>query len=128
MEIENITNSKFAFPCINSLIEKVPSNKISDLTPYQKNIELKVMVIKKVEKFKTKTNNLITKALIADNSGSLFANFFDEIGESLVEGDILYINNAYMTLYRELPVLYQGKQCIVLKIGEFFFPFKITQQ
>ena len=38
-------------------------------------------------------------------------------------GDILYINGAYTSLFKNKMILYEGKRGIKMKIGEYFFNF-----
>lgn len=66
---------------LNSLIFKEPSHKISSLKPHDKNLELKVIILDKVETVLIKNKqSTIHKFLIADQSGSMFMNLFDEKG------------------------------------------------
>jgi len=44
-------------------------------------------------------------------------------GEVLSPGDVIYITGAYCTLFKDQMILYEGKQSILLKIGEYFFDF-----
>jgi hypothetical protein len=46
---------------------------------------------------------------VADDSGSIYANFFGNLGENIKDGDILYINNAYTMSYKNELILVEGK-------------------
>lgn len=107
---------------LNSLVFKDPAHKINMLKPHEKNLELKVMVLEKVETVLIKNKqNTIHKFLISDNTGSIFLNLFDEkgifflfffilsfSGELLSPGDIIYVNGAYSTLFKDQMILYEG--------------------
>ena len=128
------------------LINKKTSQTIRSLKPFEKNIELKVIVIDRKESFITKNKVAITSYIVGDQSGSIYANFYSKngsfivrkiIGEMIKSGDILYINGAYTSLFKNQMILYEGslfilssiiirnigKKGIILKIGEFFFNF-----
>jgi hypothetical protein len=64
------------FAALNSLAFKEPAHRVSDLRPQGKNYELKVIVLGQVETANTKKNDRLTRFLVADDSGSVFANFF----------------------------------------------------
>jgi len=66
---------------LNSLVFKDSTHKISMLKPHDKNLELKVIIIDKVETVLIKSKqSTIHKFLISDQSGSMFMNLFDEKG------------------------------------------------
>ena len=68
---------------INSLVFKDPSHKICMLKPHEKNLELKVMIIDKVESaFIKSKQNTLHKFLISDQSGSMYMNLFDKKGKN----------------------------------------------
>jgi len=67
---------------LNSLIFKESASKIADLSPKDKNIELKFIILAKVETVSTKIGKLITKFHVADSSGSILLNVFDECTSS----------------------------------------------
>ena len=45
------------------------------------------------------------------------------IADDVKSGDILYINGAYTSLFKNKMILYEGKRGMKLKIGEYFFNF-----
>lgn len=66
---------------LNSLVFKEPTHKISMITPQEKNLELKVTILEKVETVLIKNKqSTLHKFLIADLSGSVYINLFDEKG------------------------------------------------
>ena len=50
-------------------------------------------------------------------------NFFDEFGESLEEGDILYSNGVYTSFHKNLLIIFQGSQSIIKLIGKWIMKF-----
>ncbi len=65
---------------LNHLIEKEASHCIINLKPRDKNLELKVIILEEVERISTKQKNTIYKYLVADRTGSMYANFYDVEG------------------------------------------------
>lgn len=106
------------------LLEKTPTNTVISLKPFEKNIEIKVIVLDKMGGgVQTKAKNKITRFLVADQTASIYMNIYDELGDLLQPGDILYINGAYTSIYQDQLLLYEGKTGKIHKIGEFFFAF-----
>ena len=66
---------------LNHLIEREPSHHIYNLKPRDKNLELKVIILDEIERISTKQKNTIYKYLVADQTGSMYANFYDVEGE-----------------------------------------------
>ena len=67
---------------INHLTTKPTSHQIRSLKPAEKNIELRAIVLAKKEKFTTKTHATFYSFSIADQTGSMSANFFASNGRS----------------------------------------------
>lgn len=66
---------------LNSLVFKEPTHKISMLKPHEKNLELKAIILERVETVLIKNKqSTIHKFLISDQTGSIFLNLFDEKG------------------------------------------------
>lgn len=66
---------------LNFLINKKTSQSIRSLKPFEKNIELKVIVLDKKDSFITKNKVAITSYQVADQTGSIFANFYSKSGK-----------------------------------------------
>ena len=106
------------------LLEKQPANTIITMKPFEKSVELKVIVLERMGGgVQTKARNRITRFLVADQTASIYMNIFDELGDILQVGDILYINGAYTSVFQDQLLLYEGKTGKIHKIGEFFFLF-----
>ena len=60
---------------------------------------------------------------MADDSASVKCNFFGEVGESFKPGEIVYMNGAYASNYKNMLTLYQGKKGVVHRLRDFFFVF-----
>lgn len=109
----------------NNQNEFISNKRICDLKPMDKNIELKVILITQVSRNKLKNDLKITQFLAGDNTGTILCNFFDEVGDRLAEGDIVYIKGAYASLFKNNLVLYTPKPGLgqMLKIGEYFMTY-----
>jgi len=59
---------------------KEVSHKIGQLKPRDRNIELKAIVLQLLESYETKNREKLLQYLIADETGSIIANFFGESG------------------------------------------------
>ncbi len=106
----------------------VPNKKICDLNPGDKNIDIKIILLQLISKNKLKNDLKITQYLVADNSGSILCNFFDDVGDSFNEGDILFLKSAYATKFKNNLILYTSKPGMgrIFKLGEFFMTFTET--
>lgn len=106
------------------LWNSTPTHSISAVTPNDKNIEVRVILLEKISSIELKSGDVIHQFLVADHSGSIKCNFFGETGSQLKSGDIVHMSNIFATLYKETTLtLYTGKRSKVYKIGEFFMRF-----
>ncbi len=85
-----------------------PNKTICELIPGDKNLELKIMLIHQITKNRLKETKL-TQYLVADQSGSILCNFFDEWGDKVKEGDILFLKAAYVSTYKNDMILYTSR-------------------
>lgn len=67
----------------NELWNKPTSHVISNITPNDKNIEVRVILLDKLTKIELKNGDTLTQYLIADGTGCIKCNFYGEIGELL---------------------------------------------
>lgn len=82
-----------------------------------KSININVVVIKKIEEKFTKDGHSVHSFLVADPSASILLNLWDEIGASVLNGDILQILGGFVTLYKGFirfacrvgKIIYKGK-------------------
>jgi ssDNA-binding replication factor A large subunit len=103
---------------------KQPTHTIINLKPLEKNIELKVVVLEKQGATQqTRNQTKITRFLVADHTASIFISIYDDLGDILLPGDVLYINGAYTSMFQNEMILYESKQGKIHKIDEFFFLF-----
>ena len=108
----------------SKIISSPTSHTISSITPNDKNIEARFILLEKLGTISLKSGDVIHQFLVADQTGSIKCNFFGEHGHQLKSGDIVYMANIYATLYKETTLtLYTGKRSKVYKIGEFFMIF-----
>ena len=110
-----------------SLFEPNEKKQISQLEPNDKNLNLTFILVEKKNPIKLKRDSIIYPCIVADASGSIICNFFDEIGEFLKESDIINVVNAYTSLFKNQMSLYPAKIGIgkTVKVGEFFMTFSI---
>ncbi len=64
--------------------------------------------------------------MIADETGCCYMNFFNDVGKTLEEGDILYVNGVYSSFYKEMLIIYQGSCSIIRRIGKWYMKFNLT--
>jgi hypothetical protein len=105
--------------------EYISNKKISDLRPFDKNIDIKVILLQLISRSKLKSEVKITTFLVADHSGSIHCNFFEDVGDILSEGDIIFIKSGYATIFKNNLILYTSKPGLgqIIKIGEYFMTF-----
>ena len=103
------------------------NKKVSEIKNGDKNIDIKVILIKIISKHNLKNGGTITTFLVGDETGSIHCNFFDNVSDYIKDGDVLYITGAYSTLFNNHIILYQPKigHGFVRKINEFFFLFSL---
>ncbi|KAL4450934.1 hypothetical protein ABPG74_011776 [Tetrahymena malaccensis] len=109
---------------LDSLINRQPSHQIKNIKPFDKNIELKFIVLSKSPPIKTKQGTIMTPMIIADSTGCIQMNVFDDYGTLIQESNTCYTQNAYATMYKDRLILYQGKQGILKQLSDYFFDFK----
>lgn len=68
--------------------------KVADLRPYMKGINIVVIVLEKGTVTKTKDDNLLAHALVADATGSVHLSLWDTHADWLNQGDIIRIRGA----------------------------------
>jgi hypothetical protein len=106
---------------------KAPSHCVASITPNDKGIELRVILLEKLVNIEIKSGDIISQFLVADYSGSIKCNFYGESGTKLKAGDIIYLAGAYSALFKDTTLtLYSGRKSRMLKIGEFFMDFSET--
>ena len=64
-------------------MEKSPPNKISELRPGAKSVDIKGIVISKEKAKNLKNGDVLYQCLIPDATGKINCNFYGEVGESL---------------------------------------------
>ncbi|CAI2382760.1 unnamed protein product [Moneuplotes crassus] len=113
-------------PKREDIFHKKPSKELKDIKHGDKKLEVKFIILEKTASIPLKNSDLLTQFLVADETASIRCNFFGEIGADLQPGDIIYMNEAYATTYKNMLILYQGKKGKVHRIGDFFFNFDET--
>jgi hypothetical protein len=102
--------------------EYTSNKKICDIKPYDKNIDIKILVLQLLSRNKSKNDIKITTFLVADYSGSINCNFFEDVGEMINEGDILFLKSAYASIFKNNLILYTSRPGFgqIIKLGEYF--------
>lgn len=85
-----------------------------------------MVVVEKKNSFNTK-KGIITQYLIADETASIFMNFFDQMGSKIKEGDILYMSGVYASKYKQKLLLYQGEHSLIKRVGRYFLKFNLSR-
>lgn len=67
---------------LGHLTTKPTSHQVRTLKPFDKNVELRVIVISKKDNFVTKNNVSFSSFVVADSTGSIIANFYSNNGSS----------------------------------------------
>lgn len=77
--------------------------KVADLSPRSKHVNLRVKVVEKGEVKEIATmggSKKLREILVGDETGTILMTLWGDQGEGIEEGDILNIENGYITLYR----------------------------
>lgn len=103
----------------------ISNKKICEIRQGDKNIDIEVILIKKVYVFPLKNDKIINQYLVGDETGAICCNFFDDVGKQIKESDILFLKGAYATVFKKHLVLYTAKPGYgtITKTGEFFKAF-----
>ncbi|CDW81565.1 soss complex subunit b1 [Stylonychia lemnae] len=100
-----------------------PPNKVIELKPQNKNLDLKVIVLSKDVPKELKNKEVLYQCLVSDKTAKINCNFFGDIGEKIKAGDIIYLMNAFTSIYKDHMVLYQSSKGGVYRLRDFFFVF-----
>lgn len=63
---------------LDALINRMPSNFIKNIKPFDKNLEIKFIILSKGQSIRTKQGSLMTPLHIADSTGSMQMNVYDD--------------------------------------------------
>ena len=113
----------FTFEAIS---KKNTLHTIQELSPNINNVEIRFIIVAKLNSFKLKNGYTIHSFKVSDPTGSIVCNFFDQLGASLCEGDIIYVNGFISKTYRDKLVLQQTKNAKCFILGKYFFSFNPT--
>ena len=80
-------------------MEKEPKNRICDLKPGMKNLDIKAIVLQKDKAKELKNKEVLYQCFISDPTGRINCNFYGDIGESLNPGDVVYLISAYTGVF-----------------------------
>lgn len=101
-----------------------PSHTVASITPNDKNIDIKLILLEHICEIQTKTGDIIYQFLTADETGSIKCNFYGEFGKKLRPSDIVYVIGGFANLYKgNVLTIYTNKRTRISKVGEFFMKF-----
>ncbi len=120
-----VTFNSITYPFNNEqALARQTRNSIATLKPQDRNLELKVILIKQTDSRELKNRLRLTQFQAADATGSVLLTLFGDIGPKLRCGDILYMEGAYVSVYNKEATLYTGKKGTVYRIGRFYMTYK----
>jgi hypothetical protein len=90
------------------------ANKISELTDYQKNINIEFIIVKLIDKNTTKDNDIVNTYLVADETGVIEASVWNE---DINVGDIIYFYDAYTSVFKEKRRLFMSGNGYLRRVG-----------
>ena len=93
---------------LSELQAREAPNRIVELKPLMKNLDLKVIVIEKGQGKELKNKEWLYQCTVADQTGKIFCNFFGEVGEKLKPGDIVFLMSGYTSIFNSHLILYQS--------------------
>ena len=101
------------------------NKKIIDIHPGDKGIDIIIILIEYLNKTTIKNGSHITQYLVGDDTGCIQCNFYDDIGDIVQEGDILFLSGAYASIFKQHLILYTAKFGLgkIIKLNEFFMTF-----
>lgn len=94
-------------------MEGIERVKVEELTPESKRVYVLVKVVEKAEPkeipSKFGPTRKVTEALVADETGSILMSLWDDQAEGVKVGDVILVNNGYISLVRGHMRLNVGK-------------------
>ncbi|KAF9763181.1 SOSS complex subunit B1 [Nosema granulosis] len=99
------------------------TNKIADLSDYQKNINIEFIVLKCIEKNTTKDNDIVRTYLAGDESGRLEVSVWNEV---FLIGDIIYFHDGYTSVFKDKKRLFLSGNGFIRRIGRIRKEFSET--
>lgn len=96
---------------------------IKDIHVGMKNLTLTCIVLEVSPPTMLKENREVRTVKVADQTACINLAVWDDLGHCINASDILRLNKAYATLYRNALTLYTAKAGSVEKIGEFTMVF-----
>lgn len=74
--------------------------QLSSLRPYDKNVDCRFIIVSQVEIKSTKEGGTVYELLVADESGSMLATFWDDQGLAMKPGDVILMRAGLVTLFK----------------------------
>lgn len=98
---------------------------VKNLLTHQKNINITLIILYKLESNKTKDNNIVITYVGADESGSIEVSLWDIV---LIPGDIIYMHDSYTSIFKEKKRLFVSGNGYVRRIGSFNKTFFVSEE
>ncbi|WUR03808.1 SOSS complex subunit [Vairimorpha necatrix] len=99
--------------------------KIKDLKTSMKNVNVDFIVIKLLETNTTKDNDKVYTYLVADETGSIEASIWNILLEI---GDLICIEDAYVSLFKERKRIFKSGNGNIRRIGEIKKQFRLSEE
>jgi replication factor A1 len=97
---------------------EITQNNISDLKDGAKKVCITGKIIMKEPSVRTQTGKFMSKAVIQDSTGSIRLILWEDQIEKVKEGDIVTIENGYVSSYKGAPITLQVGQYGSLKVEQ----------
>ncbi|CAF1276638.1 unnamed protein product [Rotaria magnacalcarata] len=102
-----------------------PTTVVAKLEPNQRQINLLVIVLRiQANPQKTREGHEIHSFKVADRTGSVTLNVWNNTGKLISPGDILRLQNCITQVFKNELCVKPGRNGIVTKVGEFMMDFK----
>ncbi|XP_035704782.1 SOSS complex subunit B1 [Folsomia candida] len=99
---------------------------VKDLRPGSKNLNMVLITLDIGKPSTTKDGHEIRTIRVADKTGCINLSIWDKPGTLLESGDIIRLNKAYASLFKNSLTLYIGKGGEIHKVGDFCLVFSET--
>lgn len=99
----------------------IPLHKIRDLKPNQNNVNILVIVEKKGDKKEIKKDTrkiYLSETIVNDETGEIQLKLWNDIIDKINQGDILLIENGFISEFRGTKTITLGRQGKLRKINE----------
>eukprot|EP00736_Rhodelphis_marinus_P009289 Rmarinus@m.10078 len=97
---------------------------LCNLRPNMKSVSVRFIVLDKGEKKRTKEGRVVAEFVVADGTGSVSFNAWDQLVDQLLPGDIILLVNGRPHMFKGSMYLATTKLSTVTRCGDFTMVFK----